>query len=201
MDLVIATRNERKCREIKELLRGLDIEVKSLSDFPGAPHIEEDGNTFEENATKKAVGAARFTKKLALADDSGLEVEALGKEPGIHSARFAGKEQNDEANIAKLLKLMEGVPRKNRGARFRCCVAIAEPSGAVKVAEGSCEGSIGLKPQGSYGFGYDPVFVVPDYSQTFAQLDPEIKNKISHRARALEKAKKIISEYLRSQGS
>lgn len=192
MELVVATRNEKKCWEIKELLKGLDIKLRSLRDFPGAPEVVEEGEGFKENATRKAVECARFTGRTALADDSGLEVDVLGGEPGVHSARFAGEAQDDKANIGKLLKLMEGVPSEMRKARFRCCVAIARPDGLVKVVEGTCKGLIGFQPQGSYGFGYDPVFIVPDYNQTFAQLGPEVKNKISHRARALKKAKKIL---------
>jgi len=196
MELVIATRNEKKRREIVELLEGLDVKVRSLSDFPEAPEVIEEGKSFNENAATKAIEIAKFTGMMALADDSGLEVDVLCGEPGVHSARFAGEDQHDEANIQKLLKLMDGVPEEKRKARFRCCVAIAKPEGLVKVVEATCEGIIGLQPEGSYGFGYDPVFIIPDYNQTFAQLGPEIKNRISHRAKALKKARKIISGYV-----
>lgn len=196
MDLVVATRNEKKLQEIEELLKGLDVRVWSIRDFPDAPKVKEGSLSHKENAAKKATEVARSTGKLTLADDSGLEVDVLCGEPGVHSARFAGEDQNDEANIQKLLKLMEGVPEEKRKARFRCCVAIARPEGLVRVVEATCEGIIGLRPEGSYGFGYDPVFIIPDYNQTFAQLGPEIKNRISHRAKALKKARKIISEYV-----
>lgn len=196
MELVIATRNEKKRQEIVELLEGMDVKVRSLSDIPFAPEAIEEGKSFKENAATKAVEVAKFTGMMALADDSGLEVDVLCGEPGLHSARFAGEDQNDEANIQKLLKLMEGVPEEKRKARFRCCVAIAKPEGLVKVVEGTCEGIIGLRPEGNYGFGYDPVFIIPGYNQTFAQLGPEIKNKISHRAKALKKAKKILTSLI-----
>lgn len=196
MELVIATRNEKKRQEIVELLEGLDVNVRSLSDIPFAPEVIEEGKSFKENAATKAIEVAKFTGMMALADDSGLEVDVLCGEPGLHSARFAGEDQNDEANIQKLLKLMEGVPEEKRKARFRCCVAIAKPEGLVRVVEATCEGIIGLRPEGSYGFGYDPVFIIPDYNQTFAQLGPEVKNRISHRAKALKKARKIICGYV-----
>ena len=193
MELVIATRNEKKRQEIVELLEGLDVKVRSLSDIPFVPEVIEEGESFKENAATKAIEVAKFTGMTALADDSGLEVDVLCGEPGLHSARFAGEDQDDEANIQKLLKLMEGVPEEKRKARFRCCVAIAKPEGLVKVVEGTCEGIIGLRPEGSYGFGYDPVFIAPDYNQTFAQLGPEVKNRISHRAKALKKARKVLT--------
>lgn len=193
LDLVIATRNEKKRREIEGLLKGLGAKVRSLSDFPGTPEVKEGSESFKENAAIKAIEVAKFTGKMALADDSGLEVEVLCGEPGVHSARFAGEEQDDRANIEKLLRLMEGVPMERRKARFRCCIAIAKPEGLVKVVEGTCRGLISLQPRGSYGFGYDPVFIIPEHNQTFAELGPEIKNRISHRARALKKAKKILT--------
>jgi len=196
MELVIATRNEKKRQEIVELLEGLDVKVRSLSDFPEAPEVIEEGKSFKENAARKAIEVAKFTGMMALADDSGLEVDVLCGEPGLYSARFAGEDQDDEANIQKLLKLMEGVPEEKRKARFRCCVAIAKPEGLVKVVEGTCEGIIGFKSEGNYGFGYDPVFIVPDYNQTFAQLGPDVKNRISHRAKALKKARKILTSLI-----
>ncbi len=196
MELVIATRNEKKRQEIVELLEGLDFKVRSLSDIPFAPEVIEEGKSFKENAARKAIEVAKFTGMMALADDSGLEVDVLCGEPGLYSARFAGEDQDDEANIQKLLKLMEGVPEEKRKARFRCCVAIAKPEGLVKVVEGTCEGIIGFKSEGNYGFGYDPVFIIPDYNQTFAQLGPEVKNRISHRAKALKKARKILTSLI-----
>ena len=148
MEFVIATRNEKKRQEIEKLLEGVDIRVRSLRDFPDVPEVIEEGESFKENAVKKAVEVAKFIGKIALADDSGLEVEVLGGEPGLHSARFAGEEQDEEANIEKLLRLMEGVPMEKRKAKFKCCIAIAKPNGLVKAVRGTCEGLIGLRPRG-----------------------------------------------------
>ncbi len=198
MDLVIATRNEPKRREVVELLKGLDVRFLSLSDFSEAPEVKEEGESFRENAIRKAVEVAKFTGKVALADDSGLEVEVLGGEPGVYSARFAGEQQDDRANIEKLLKLMEGVPMEKRKARFRCCVAVAKPSGLVKVVEGTCKGLISIRPLGDYGFGYDPVFIIPEHGKTFAQLGCKVKNRISHRAKALKKARGTVLSALSS---
>jgi XTP/dITP diphosphohydrolase len=195
MELVIATRNKKKRQEIEEILKDCDIDILSLEDYPEFPDIKEEGTTFEDNAVKKSRVVAKLANKWALADDSGLEVEALGGRPGVHSARFAGKEQNDEANIRKLLKLMDGIPKEKRKARFSCFIAISKPTGeVVKIVKGSCEGWIGLKPRGRHGFGYDPVFIASGQSKTFAELKPELKNQISHRAKALKKVKEFISQ-------
>lgn len=197
MKLVIATANQGKLKEIKLLINSSfknSIEVLSLSDYPDLPDIIEDGKTFKENAAKKAKFVAAATGCIALADDSGLEVDYLKGAPGVHSARFAGKAQNDQANIEKLLRLMEGVTMERRTARFRCVIAIATPKQQLFTAEGTCTGFISLMPRGKKGFGYDPVFYVPRYNKTFAELDLEIKNKISHRARALVKAINILKE-------
>lgn len=195
MRLVLATNNKGKVRELKELLN--DIEVLSLADFPQIPEIIEDGTTFAENAVKKAREIARITESIALADDSGLEVDYLDGQPGIYSARFAGEEKDDSKNNAKLLELLKGVPESKRTARFRCVIAIATPLGETYTAEGTCEGSILSAPEGNDGFGYDPLFYVPEYDKTFAQLDMNIKNKISHRGIALNKAKDILMEILK----
>ncbi|WP_066639180.1 XTP/dITP diphosphatase [Desulfolucanica intricata] len=196
MQLVLATRNQGKVRELRELLQDLGVEVISLEEYKDFPEIEEDGTTFKENAIKKARETAGFTGLISLADDSGLEVDYLGGEPGVHSARFAGEPKDDKANNEKLLKLMEGVPLTRRTARFRCVVAICGPKGEVHTAEGTCEGIIGTDLRGEQGFGYDPLFYLPDYEKTFAELDLSIKNKISHRGRALLKAKDIITKML-----
>ena len=194
MQLVLATNNEGKVRELKELLG--DIEVLSLADFPELPEVVEDGSTFEENAAKKARLIAEQTNLVALADDSGLEVDYLGGQPGIYSARFAGEEKDDEKNNNKLLKLLLDVPESGRTARFRCVIAIATPGGKVYTTEGSCEGIIGFAPTGQDGFGYDPLFYVPEYNKTFAELDLDQKNIISHRGKALNKARDIMKEIL-----
>ncbi|NLO89087.1 MAG: XTP/dITP diphosphatase [Clostridia bacterium] len=190
--LVIASRNKGKISELKELLRGQNFEILSLDDLPHIPEIEETGNSFKENALIKARITAQKTGFLTLADDSGLEVDALDGSPGIYSSRFAGPEKDDEANNKKLLSLLEGVPTEKRTARFRCVVAAVDPQGIEITTEGVCEGRIGFEPRGSYGFGYDPIFIVEEYGLTMAELKPEIKNKISHRAKALAKMATIL---------
>jgi len=199
MELVIATKNRKKEKELAKLLNGLNVKILSLRDFPDMPEVEENGKNFRANAIKKAVATAKYTGKVCIADDSGLEVEILGNRPGIYSSRFAGEEKNDEKNMEKLLRELRGIPLSKRNARFRCAVAVARPDDRVKVMEGRCEGIIALKKRGSSGFGYDPVFIVPGYNKTFADLGPEIKNGISHRARALKKAKKIICGIIEAQ--
>lgn len=192
MRLVLATRNEGKVRELMELLAPLGLDVLSLKDFTNVPEIKEDGHSFTENAVKKAKAAAEATGSLALADDSGLEVDYLNGAPGVYSARFAGEDCDDRANNAKLLKMLEGVPVEKRGACFRCVVAIAVPGGEVYITEGKCEGVIAEAPSGEGGFGYDPLFYVTEHGATFAGLEPEVKNIISHRGRALQLARKIL---------
>ncbi|NHM26352.1 XTP/dITP diphosphatase [Desulfofundulus sp. TPOSR] len=193
MKLVLATRNQGKVRELNQLLSPLGYEVVSLDQYPGVPEIIEDGATFKDNAVKKATAVARYTGQLALADDSGLEVDYLGGAPGVHSARFAGEGHDDRANNEKLLRLLAGVPPEKRTARFRCVVAVATPEGRVFTAEGTCEGVIADKPRGEGGFGYDPLFYVPSCGKTFAELDPAVKNRISHRGRALALMREILA--------
>ena len=197
MELVVATKNKKKLEEIKEILRGLNFKLTSLADYPHAPRIIENGKTFRENAVKKAVKIAAFTKKLTLGEDSGLEVKALGGLPSIRSSRFSGKDKNDLQNNLKLLKMLGDLPLKKRKARYFCSVAIADSKGLVAVAEGNCSGRIGFKMEGSFGFGYDPLFLIPKYKKTFAQLGPEIKHKMSHRFRALTKTKAVLLTYLK----
>jgi XTP/dITP diphosphohydrolase len=194
MDLVVATRNKKKLVEIRELLADLDYEVLSIADFPNIPEIQEDGETFEENAKKKAVTVAQITRKLTLADDSGLEIDYLGGEPGVRSARFAGENATDEDRNRKILDLLRGVPESERKARFKCAIAIASPNAPSEMVIGACEGEIALEPQGDEGFGYDPIFIVPAYGKTFAEIGP-LKNQISHRAMALKKAKELLRAY------
>jgi len=190
--LVVATGNRHKVEEIRAVLADLPIAVRSLADFPGAPEVVEDGRTYRENALKKAWSAAKFTGKLALADDTGLEVDALGGRPGLYAARFAGEGCTFQDNIRKLLRLLEGVPQQRRGARFLCVLALVDPSGREQVVEGELCGRITEAPAGRGGFGYDPVFYVPDVGKTLAELTPEEKNRISHRGRALVKARSLI---------
>jgi XTP/dITP diphosphohydrolase len=192
MKLVLATRNRGKVKELAGLLSSLPVEVLSLDDFPEMPEVEEDGVTFKANAMKKALAVSLHTGEIALADDSGLEVDCLGGAPGVHSARFAGDGRDDRENNEKLLRLMKNVPPEKRTARFKCVVALATPDGRMFTAEGDCEGVIGSSPKGGGGFGYDPLFVVPEFSKTFAELDLKTKNNISHRGRAFGLAVEMI---------
>ena len=191
--LVLATRNRGKVAEIRELLEGFGIELLSLEDFPDVPEVAEDGETFEANARKKAGVVARCTGLPALADDSGLEVDALDKAPGVRSARFAGDHATYAQNNEKLLRLMKEVPSGKRTAHFRCVLALASPDGTVQTLEDTCEGRIIEQPQGENGFGYDPLFFFPELGKTFAQISRSEKGKISHRGRALRKLKEVLA--------
>lgn len=186
MPLVLATRNRHKVDELRAMLRIPGLPILSALDFPGLPSVVEDGETLEANALKKAISLARATGHWAIADDSGLEVRALNGAPGVHSAYFAGFPPNDEANNHKLLNCLAGVA--DRSARFRTVLALAEPRGWTDIVEGVCEGKIAMEPRGSNGFGYDPLFIPDGYRQTFAELPPEEKNRISHRGRAMAAA-------------
>ena len=194
--LVFATRNPGKIRELRALLADKGWEILSMDAFPSMPPVEENGKTFVENALKKARSVAYFTGLTALADDSGLEVDALGGEPGVHSARFGGEGLRDEERNALLLKRLEGVPLKERKARFRCAMAFVTPQGAEYVVEGVCEGLIAQEPKGEGGFGYDPIFYLPSLGKTMAQLPAAEKNRISHRAKAMEKMIEILDNLL-----
>lgn len=174
------------------MLADLPITVRSLAEFPGAPEVVEDGATYEDNALKKARSAARFTGKPALADDTGLEVDALGGQPGLYAARFAGEGCSFQDNIRKLLHLLGDVPSERRGARFVCVIALVEPGGREQVVEGELRGRITEAQAGGGGFGYDPVFYAPEAGKTLAELTADEKNRISHRRRALDKARTII---------
>lgn len=199
LELLVATGNQGKLREIKELLKEFDINVTSLKDYPDLPKIEEDGKTFAANAIKKAVTIAMYTKKLTLGEDSGLEVKALNNRPGIHTARFSGENATDEKNNAKLLKMLQKVPLKKRQARYRCFASLADGGKIVALVSGSCSGLIALKRKGTNGFGYDPLFYIPRYKKTFGELDSTIKSKMSHRALAFKKVKKVLRDYLANQ--
>jgi len=196
-ELIVATKNKKKLEEIKEILKCLDLKIISLAGYSKTPRIVENGNTFKENAVKKAMRIAHFTKKLTLGEDSGLCVDALAGEPGIYSSRFAGKDKSDMKNNLKLLKTLGKLPLNKRKAHYCCAVALADKDGLVGVVEGKCSGFIDYKLKGHFGFGYDPLFLIPKYKKTFAELGPKIKHKISHRFYALVKAKKIISKYLK----
>ncbi|HBU69576.1 MAG TPA: non-canonical purine NTP pyrophosphatase [Elusimicrobia bacterium] len=199
-EIVLATRNKHKIEEIKRLLRDLEIKIHSVSDFAHVPEVEEDGDTLEENAAKKARTVALGTKKWALADDTGLEVKHLNGEPGVYSARWAGPECSYKDNNRKMLRLMKGVPAKKRGAVFSTVIALSDPKGKIFCVKGTVKGHISDKMAGKNGFGYDPVFVVEKTGKTFAQMSLEAKNKISHRGRALVKAKKLIKAVIRGRG-
>ena len=201
MEIVIATKNKKKLEEIKEIWKELDLKLISLADFPGTPRIIENGKTFKENAIKKAVKTARFTKRLTMGEDSGLCVDALGGKPGVYSSRFSGKGKFDSKNNFKVLKLLKVVPLKKRKAHYISAVAFADAHGLVGVAQGRCDGIIGFEPKGTFGFGYDPLFVIPKYKKTFAQLGGRIKHSMSHRYRALEKAKRILEKYIEKHKS
>ena len=194
-ELLVATRNKKKLAEIKELLKGLNLKITSLLDYNDLPTIEEDGDSFEHNAIKKAVTIAMFTKKLTIGEDSGLEVKVLGNKPGVYSARFSGENATDGQNNRKLVRLLKGVPLKKRQARYRCFVALADGKRIVDVVNGSCSGVIALEPKGHNGFGYDPLFLIPRFHKTFGELDSHIKDKMSHRAHALRKLRRIIQKY------
>lgn len=194
MEIVIASQNKGKIEEIKEIFFDLGIKFLSLNDFPHLPTINEDGETFEENAVKKAKIISQWIQKVTLSDDSGLEVDYLAGAPGVKSARFGGNGLTDTERNQKLLNLLKNVPLSKRKARFKCVIAIAMPDGEITTVSGECEGIISVEGRGNQGFGYDPIFIPKGYSKTFGELDKEIKNRISHRFKALSKAKEILLE-------
>ncbi len=196
MTILVATGNAGKAAELKEML-DVGVELVSLLDFPGIGEIEEDGATFAENARKKALGYAKATGLWTIADDSGLVVDALGGAPGVRSARFSGAKEKDRAlldhkNMAKVLKLLEGVPAEKRTARFVCCVCLASCQEVLAETQGTLEGYIAEEPAGENGFGYDPIFFVPGLGKTVAQLSREQKNAISHRGQAVRKLVSLL---------
>ena len=199
MELIVATKNKKKLKEIKEILKGLSLRITSLEGCANTPRIIENGKTFRDNAVKKAVKVAAVCGKLTLGEDSGLCVDALNGAPGVYSSRFSGKSKSDAQNNLKLLRLLKGLPLNKRKAHYACAVALADRSGLLGVVEGECSGKIGLSPKGSNGFGYDPLFLVPGYNKTFGQLGEKIKHKMSHRYRALKKAKPVIEKYIVKQ--
>jgi len=197
--LLVATNNPGKQREYRQLLAPLGVLLLMPQDLAQAPTVLESGRTYAENARLKALVYQRSSGLLTLADDSGLEVDTLDGEPGLHSARYAGPVADDEKRYRLLLTRLEGVPWEQRSARFCCVVVLAVPGGATHSAEGVCEGLIALQPRGHNGFGYDPVFYFPEHDCTMAQLSPEVKNLISHRARAVQKMLPVLRRIL-SQG-
>ncbi|MCK5215295.1 MAG: XTP/dITP diphosphatase [Candidatus Omnitrophica bacterium] len=195
-EIIIATKNQGKLREIKELLGEFNIKVTSLADYPDAPDVVEDGKTFSSNAIKKAVTIGKYTGKLVMGEDSGLEIDVLDNQPGIYSARFAGDDATYQKNNEKVLKLLEDVPMAKRQARYRCFAALSDGGKVIGVVNGSCAGLIALSTRGENGFGYDPLFIVPRYKKTFGELNPDIKAAISHRFHALQKFKTMFIAYL-----
>ena len=195
-NLVVATKNEKKLHELKRYLKSVRARLISLKEFERIPRIVENGDTFKKNAIKKALIISKFTKGLVLADDSGLAVKALGGEPGVKSSRFAGPRKSDKENNRKLLKLLERVLLKKREAKFVCAIAIADGGRVIKVIEESCSGLIAFEPAGKYGFGYDPVFLIPKHKKTFGELGLKVKDKMSHRSKALKKAREFLKNYL-----
>jgi len=198
--LLVATTNRGKFSEFSELFAALPLRLQSLADWPDAPGVAEDGVTYSANALHKALTIARWARRPALADDSGLEVDALGGAPGIHSARYAGGAADSQANLRKLLGALAGVPAAQRSARFRCAIVVACPDGATLIAEGTCEGWIAGAPRGASGFGYDPVFVSPELGMTFAEAPSEQKHRVSHRARACAELSERLLPFLAQHG-
>jgi len=196
MEIVLATRNKKKVEEIKRVIGDMPIAILTIDDFPGCPEVEEEGDTFQENAVKKALAIAQYTGKPSLADDSGLEVYALNNAPGILSSRYSGENADDSKNIEKLLHEMRLIIDEKRNARFVCCLALAFPDGRLEIFTGQAEGKIGREQKGSYGFGYDPIFYPKGHDRTFAEMTANEKDSVSHRGKALREFQK----YLKSRG-
>ncbi|MFC0270214.1 XTP/dITP diphosphatase [Metabacillus herbersteinensis] len=194
-EIIIATKNKGKVNEFKEMLNGSGYQVTSLLDYPDSVDVEESGVTFVENAILKAEAISKHYRKITIADDSGLSIDYLNGAPGVFSARYAGEEKNDAANLSKVLTELKGVPEAKRSARFHCALAIASPEKETFTVEGICEGMITEKMEGENGFGYDPIFKPRGREVTMAQLPKEEKNTISHRADALKKLEKGIAQY------
>ena len=195
-DVIIATKNPGKAREFEEIFASRGITVRTLLDFPEIPEVEETGTTFEENAILKAESISRALNKMVIGDDSGLIVDALEGRPGIFSARYAGEPKNDENNTDKVLVELQGVPDEKRTARFYCALAISIPGQETKTVSGTCEGQILEERRGTNGFGYDPVFYVPEKRQSMAELSSDEKNQLSHRANALKKLDVVLDAIL-----
>jgi len=190
--LLLATTNKGKAAEYRDLLEGLDFELVTLDQAGISQEADESYNTFEENARHKAAFYAELGGLLTLADDSGLEVDALNGEPGVRSSRYAGDNATDADRVTFLLNKLKDIPQQKRMARFRCVIAVARPGGPVETVDGVCDGYISTEPRGDNGFGYDPVFFLPEYGRTIAELPPEVKNRISHRGRAAARARRLL---------
>jgi len=193
--LLLATTNRHKLEEYRAIFSDLPFTLLSLYDVHLDIHVEETGTTFAENAALKARAYAQASGLLALADDSGLEIDALGGAPGVYSARFAGSETSYEERFRLILERLKGLPMEQRAARFRCSIAIAEPAGYCREVEGTIEGVIADSPRGDHGFGYDPIFLVPELGKTTAEIAPEHKNRISHRGRAAQQARVLLANW------
>ena len=188
LQLIVGSRNRKKTGEIAALLAPHGIEVLCIADFPDVPDVVEDGETFADNAAKKASETARHIGQWVLAEDSGLSVDALKGAPGVYSARFSGENATDEANNEKLMAELDGVPAERRGAGYSCFVAVSDPEGTIQLtSNGTCRGRITDAPRGENGFGYDPYFLIPEYHHTFGELSPLVKQQLSHRARAFQR--------------
>ena len=196
LEILIATNNLGKVREIKDILDGRQIKILTMKDFPHLPKIEEDGKTYQENAFKKARKISEYTGKICLADDSGLEIDYLKGKPGIYSSRWGN---SDKERIKKVLKLLENVPINKRNAKFVCVVVLVFTDGKTYMVKEECNGIIGFQPKGEHGFGYDPIFLVPEYEKTFAELGDKIKNRISHRGKAMRRMIDIINNLVVSE--
>ena len=193
--ILIATRNPGKLVEVVSILKGLPFKLLSLADVKQVNAVEESGETFADNAARKAQGYARQTGHFSIAEDSGLEVDALGGAPGVLSARLGGEDANDSERVASLLSCLESVPEARRTGRFECVIAVADSKGnLMHMAKGSCEGRIGFHPRGSHGFGYDPVFIPNGYNLTFAEMELRMKNQLSHRAIALATMRQFLND-------
>lgn len=190
--IIFATGNQNKMREIRQILDGLDVEILSMKEAGISCDIVEDGETFEDNAMIKAKEVAKYTDAIVVADDSGLEIDYLNKEPGIYSARYMGEDTSYHIKNANLIERLDGVEDEKRTARFVCVIAAVCPDGSEHVTRGTIEGRIGYEEKGENGFGYDPIFYVPEYHCYSAELAPEEKNKISHRGKALEEMKTVL---------
>lgn len=200
--LVLGSRNRKKLQELHELLSDLPLRLTDLAEFPDAPEVVEDGETFEANARKKAATLAPVFHHWVLGEDSGLVVPALGGQPGVYSARFAGRQGDDEANNDLLLQKLAGLPNEQRSAYYVCTAALSDPNGRiVAITDGRCHGRIVGQRRGTGGFGYDPLFLIPEYHQTFGELSPRVKQALSHRARALAQLRPVLWQALALFGS
>ncbi len=198
-EMILGTRNHGKIAEFRSLFKGMHIRLLSFYDFPDVPPVVEDGKTFQQNAAKKAKAIARATGRVAVSDDSGLEVDFLNSVPGVRSARFAGEKATDRENARKVLKHLDGVPWEKRTARFVCVICAATPKGKTLSAEGTCKGTISFEMRGSHGFGYDPIFIPDGHQMTMAEMEPELKNRTSHRADAMKKFRKVLKGFLENR--